>query len=574
MTTTWAAAVAALVVAAPLAREARGDFALWNDAQLTVNTYHSYGIVYDESQAHLVSGGSVGSLYAHDRGSVDISGGPLWNVYGLYARNSSSVRVMSAGRVQLLCAYHSSTVEISGGLVSDLYARDSSSVQVMSGCSEFLYAYNSSTVDISGGAVLYFYGYDSSSICMSRGEAYSIETYDSSAAHISGGHNDLGLIANNSSTVDISGGYVSCLTARHSSAVDISGGTIDYLWALGTSVVTFDAQDFRLGPGLWVDGDRVLGTGILSGEWFDGTPWAVNIFTNDPGATILAIPEPATLCLLAVGGLAVIRRRMQSRRGNQLRRCTMNKALTILAVVGLLASVGSAYELKWKCAKENTNDSSNNAYNNAYGLNSGGQAPFANDRQYTWYGEWSQSDLAEMRAILEAAPWFEWLDYPLELRVATGEGWGIRGGIRFRPNISAFFAQDDWVVDEATNSQASNALGTWNKVDGTPVTFWGLDDLDNTAEVIGRWHTGSTPSAIQWNWAFLDREVVYALLYDPNCRGIRAWDTEGFNDMALMGSKWTGEGTAYLIFMPEPGALSLLALGGAALLRRCRGFKG
>ncbi len=35
----------------------------------------------------------------------------------------------------------------------------------------------------------------------------------------------------------------------------------------------------------------------------DGTPWAVNIKTHDAGATILAIPEPATLALLALGGV-------------------------------------------------------------------------------------------------------------------------------------------------------------------------------------------------------------------------------------------------------------------------------
>jgi hypothetical protein len=56
-------------------------------------------------------------------------------------------------------------------------------------------------------------------------------------------------------------------------------------------------------------GERVLGTGLLSGEWFDGTRWTVNIQTNASGATILAIPEPATLSLLALGGLAVMRRR-------------------------------------------------------------------------------------------------------------------------------------------------------------------------------------------------------------------------------------------------------------------------
>ena len=66
---------------------------------------------------------------------------------------------------------------------------------------------------------------------------------------------------------------------------------------------------FRPGGGLALDGTRVLGTGILSGEWFDGTRWTVNIAENAPGASIIAVPEPTTLVLLVIGGLALIRRR-------------------------------------------------------------------------------------------------------------------------------------------------------------------------------------------------------------------------------------------------------------------------
>jgi hypothetical protein len=76
-----------------------------------------------------------------------------------------------------------------------------------------------------------------------------------------------------------------------------------------TGTVTFHAYDFQAIAGLTLDGDKVLGTGILTGRWFDGTPWSVTIGQNNPGATITITPEPATLSLLALGGLAVIRRR-------------------------------------------------------------------------------------------------------------------------------------------------------------------------------------------------------------------------------------------------------------------------
>jgi len=123
------------------------------------------------------------------------------------------------------------------------------------------------------------------------------------------------LNAYDSSAVKLSGGLVTYLDTRDSSTVDISGGlmihdgSVTALRAYGTSVVTFHTRDFHTHGELWLDGDRVLGTGFLSGKWFDGTSWGVTITDNAVGATILAIPEPATLSLLALGGAALVRRR-------------------------------------------------------------------------------------------------------------------------------------------------------------------------------------------------------------------------------------------------------------------------
>jgi len=91
--------------------------------------------------------------------------------------------------------------------------------------------------------------------------------------------------------------------------VDISDGYVSELRAEGYSEVTFYGRDFRVGGGLTLDGDRVLGTGMLSGEWFDGAGWVMNITSHAPTATILAIPEPATLLLLGLGAVMVRRKR-------------------------------------------------------------------------------------------------------------------------------------------------------------------------------------------------------------------------------------------------------------------------
>jgi hypothetical protein len=116
------------------------------------------------------------------------------------------------------------------------------------------------------------------------------------------------LTAWDSSAVTICGGSVISLTAFDSSAVTISGGSVSVLNAFESSTVTFNARDFHLGGGLSLLGDRLRGTGILSGEWFDGTRWTSNIDASNSGA-IITIPEPATMGLLAVGLSALIARR-------------------------------------------------------------------------------------------------------------------------------------------------------------------------------------------------------------------------------------------------------------------------
>jgi len=308
-------AVAALVLAGWSAGTARGDFTLWNDELLTVNTSHSLGTLFDRSRASLISGAWVGNLYSYNFSTVGICGGSAVGMSNLYAYDSSTVNIswgqvnhnlycydtsavnMSAGpagalpSVTYLFANNSSTVNISAGSVYQCAANDSSHVTISGGrVGNQLYASDTSTVDVSGGTVLYLDAKDTSVITVSGGQVDSLGVVDTG-------------------TVRITGGQVTGLSASHSGAVKLSGGSLSWLEASSTSTVTFNAREFRLGHGLTLDGDRVLGTGILNGEWFNGTRWTVDIARNDSGATILAIPEPATLSLLALGGLAMLRRR-------------------------------------------------------------------------------------------------------------------------------------------------------------------------------------------------------------------------------------------------------------------------
>jgi hypothetical protein len=160
---------------------------------------------------------------------------------------------------------------------------------VLGGRVDSLYAYNYSTVGVSVGSISYdLSAYDFSTVDISGGSVSSLSAHGYSDVDISCGSTHY-LYAYSSTTVDICGGYVEWLYARDFSIVDISGGSVSYLSACDSSTVIFYGQNFLATDGLILDGQRVLGTGILGGKWFDGTRWAVNISTNDPTATILAV---------------------------------------------------------------------------------------------------------------------------------------------------------------------------------------------------------------------------------------------------------------------------------------------
>jgi hypothetical protein len=285
----WLIAIAnMLALLGPLAGQSRGDFILYGDEQLTVNSSHYQGTLYDWSRASIISGGYVNTLYAYDSSTMDISGGSVSNPD----------------------AWNSSTANISGGSVNNLRAWNSSAVNITGGTVYYLTAYNSNTVDISGGSIDYILQVmHNSLVSISGGSVTYINAIDSSVVNISGGSVNSYLYAYEYSVVNISGGFIANLKVWNSSEVDISGGQVDNLCACDSSLVTFHGRDFLASDGLFLYGDRVLGTGLLSGEWMDGTPWAMSIGYHDPTATIWAIPEPATLFLLGLGAVMLRRKK-------------------------------------------------------------------------------------------------------------------------------------------------------------------------------------------------------------------------------------------------------------------------
>ena len=160
---------------------------------------------------------------------------------------------------------------------------------------------------------------NSSQVTMSNGTVHNyLYAYDSTQVTISGGSVD-GVYARQNSRVTISGGLVNgYVYVGESSQVTMSGGTIGTTLRLGTSgELIIDGYNFA------VDGSPVgFGeiTSILGGA-YDDEPFRLltgilasgdvisNQFKIGENASINLIPEPATLALLLIGSLVLLKRR-------------------------------------------------------------------------------------------------------------------------------------------------------------------------------------------------------------------------------------------------------------------------
>jgi len=255
-----------------------------------------------------LAGGYVVYAYVHDTAVLRAMRPGTGQAFGIGRAYNSGTIAVSSGKIHEVYAYDNSSIPVSGGSVDALYAYGASSVSVSDGSIDTIFAYNTSSVDISGGSY-----------------SNAVNAEDASNVDISGG-SFYNMRAYGTSRVEISGGNIPYLFVRDTSSVDIYGGHVAVLFAFDNSVVTFVGTDFLATNGLSLAGDEVVGQGILTGKWLDGTPWSTNISSHGSGATIRVTPEPATLSLLALGGLAVMRRRRRvtqsaNGRGSSKRQC-------------------------------------------------------------------------------------------------------------------------------------------------------------------------------------------------------------------------------------------------------------
>ena len=283
-------------------------------------------VIFDDGAVHDVDGPIVDDVEVRDD----------------FFANTTTVNLKSGGNRSYaflkkgdLSAYANSHVFVCGGSIAHyLYAYDTSRITVSSG-SIGSYGYErdgrvtcvgDSQVSVSGGEIRgYLHAYDNSQVSVSGGSiGRSLSAHGNSQVDVSGGSIDGGLAAYGDSQVSISGGSIKhgssptwALVAWHNSRVTVSGGSIDGIVRAGkegettTSVIIFEGGDFAIngtpvGWGEYGTGGRDFVHGALTGTLANGDSLDSEFYIYGDSRIVL-VPEPATLSLLTLGSLALLR---------------------------------------------------------------------------------------------------------------------------------------------------------------------------------------------------------------------------------------------------------------------------
>lgn len=182
-----------------------------------------------------------------------------------------------------------------------------------------LNAYRNATVTMTGGTVLWgLEAFENASITMTNGTVFNA------------------LAANTNSSITVSGGVVEKLYANDNATVNLLGGVIDQgmfqgLFTQTNGVIYLNGSNFQVNGHNLSEGDRLSDfgtlveerfeglvmdnyTGVISGTLTDGSVLNSHFYIYNTGycqgtGDIIIVPEPATVSLLALGGLALLRKR-------------------------------------------------------------------------------------------------------------------------------------------------------------------------------------------------------------------------------------------------------------------------
>ena len=275
----------------------------------------SYAITYEDGETHTINDTESDTVYVRDN---------FWN-------EPTTLNVISGANIERWVeAYDTSLVQISGNAtVGAVYPHNYSQVTITGGTLNHMITRDYSQLDISGntttGNILALGNSEITVNCLINGDLFM---EDSSRVNIFSGGVQLSMTVEHDSQVTINGGMVSSgmaydtssiilndgtageLGARNYSEIHISGGVLSsFFWAMGSGKLVVSGTDFMVDGqsieyGTYDTGGRDQVHGYLTGTLSNGDMINNDFYLYD-NATLVLIPEPCTILLLGLGGLAL-----------------------------------------------------------------------------------------------------------------------------------------------------------------------------------------------------------------------------------------------------------------------------